>query len=104
MTALDNTAALDSTAGARPAWHARAACTGLPLAWFFAEGDDPATRAQDVCSRCPVRRECLDYALAHGIKFGVWGGLAPKQRRALGSRDRRRRVEAAFVALRATAG
>jgi WhiB family redox-sensing transcriptional regulator len=30
-----------------------------------------------------VREECLDYALATGQKFGVWGGTSERERRAL---------------------
>ena len=39
--------------------------------------------AKAVCARCPVRDECLEYALAHHIRDGIWAGLSPKQRRAL---------------------
>lgn len=30
--------------------------------------------AKDICNGCPVRRECLDYKLATGSDYGVWGG------------------------------
>jgi hypothetical protein len=34
--------------------------------------------------RCPVRRECLAYALEQGDElYGVWGGLGSTERRAL---------------------
>jgi WhiB family redox-sensing transcriptional regulator len=39
--------------------------------------------AKDVCSRCPVRAECLAFALANGEEFGVWGGMDPDERFAL---------------------
>jgi WhiB family redox-sensing transcriptional regulator len=28
-----------------------------------------------------VRLECLEYALSHGEKFGIWGGLSERERR-----------------------
>jgi WhiB family transcriptional regulator, redox-sensing transcriptional regulator len=34
-----------------------------------------------------VREECLSYALAAGITFGVWGGLSERERRRV-RRDR----------------
>ena len=45
-------------------------------------------RSQQVSARCPVRAKCLDYALEHSIKHGVWGGFNPEQR----ARERRRRA------------
>jgi len=32
---------------------------------------------------CPVRRECLDYAVDSGEDWGIWGGATPNQRRVL---------------------
>jgi hypothetical protein len=32
---------------------------------------------------CPVQTECLAYALEHGERFGVWGGLSERARRKL---------------------
>jgi WhiB family redox-sensing transcriptional regulator len=74
-------------------WRTDAACRGYPLDWFF-----PATRravrrgrlestavrqqseALAVCARCPVRDECLDYAIRYD-ELGVWGGTTDAQRR-----------------------
>ena len=69
----------------RPRWMRNAACRGQGFgAWFpndeVGEGADPARR---VCSGCSVRSECLDYALAAGIRHGLWGGLSAKERAAL---------------------
>jgi len=30
-----------------------------------------------------VQSECLDYALAHDERFGIWGGLSERERRKL---------------------
>jgi len=37
-----------------------------------------------------VREQCLEYALANGEKFGIWGGLSERERRRL----RRQRAQA----------
>jgi WhiB family redox-sensing transcriptional regulator len=39
--------------------------------------------AKQVCVRCPVIAECLADALDNQTKFGVWGGMTERQRRAL---------------------
>jgi WhiB family redox-sensing transcriptional regulator len=36
-----------------------------------------------VCLSCEVRQECLEYALAHDERFGIWGGLSERERRRL---------------------
>lgn len=38
--------------------------------------------AKEVCSRCTVRTECLDFADRNDIRDGVWGGLTHKERKA----------------------
>jgi WhiB family redox-sensing transcriptional regulator len=37
-------------------------------------------RAKAVCAGCPVRIQCLDYAVASGERYGVWGGLTSDER------------------------
>ena len=37
-------------------------------------------QCKDVCSHCPVRSLCLEYALANDEKYGVWGGLSRPER------------------------
>ena len=36
--------------------------------------------ARKLCNKCPVRQQCLEYALANREEFGMWGGLSPQQR------------------------
>lgn len=71
------------------AWAARAACRGQDTRVFFVERGEPTTEARRLCATCPVRDDCLDYALAANITFGIWGGTSPLQRRQL-QRTRRR--------------
>lgn len=37
-------------------------------------------RLKRICAACPVRRPCLEYALAEGLEYGVWGGLTARER------------------------
>jgi hypothetical protein len=50
---------------------------------FFPGRGESAEPARQVCARCPVRQQCLDYAITSQISYGVWGGLAERDRRAL---------------------
>jgi len=43
-----------------------------PDLWFPSSGN--VTQAAEVCARCPVREQCLDYAIANEIEEGCWGG------------------------------
>jgi WhiB family redox-sensing transcriptional regulator len=61
-----------------PAWQADALCREYGLALFFAA--DP-TPARAVCARCLVTEECLAFALAAGVRYGVFGGLTAEERR-----------------------
>lgn len=72
------------------AWMAEAKCQGMDSSLFFPERWEPITEARKICEACPVRRECLDYALADGIEFGVWGGMSGRDRRRIGEMRRRR--------------
>lgn len=36
--------------------------------------------AKTVCRSCPVTNKCLEYALAHDERYGIWGGKTSKQR------------------------
>lgn len=63
------------------AWQDYGNCRGADADLFFPERGASTRRAKAICDGCPVRRECLDYALAHGEKFGIWGGLSERERR-----------------------
>ncbi|MGH2602021.1 MAG: WhiB family transcriptional regulator, partial [Dehalococcoidia bacterium] len=38
---------------------------------------------KEVCRGCVVRDQCLEYALSHSEKFGIWGGMSERERRRL---------------------
>ncbi|MEO9223369.1 MAG: WhiB family transcriptional regulator [Acidimicrobiales bacterium] len=77
-------------------WRKHAACSGLDPAIFYpnSEYEEEAEPAKAVCEACPVRKDCLEYALDVREKDGVWGGATEKERRRI-IRQRRRASRAA---------
>lgn len=73
-------------------WMDQAACRGTFDEAFYATEPQSATPAQRratanlqeqakrVCRRCPVRAECLAYAIANDERYGVWGGKTEVER------------------------
>lgn len=57
--------------------------TSDPEVWY----SDPTTGnwnfrvAKKLCGECPVRKECLNYAIVGNETHGIWGGLTYKERR-----------------------
>lgn len=72
-------------------WKLKAACRNLDTSLFFPDSEADAGAAKDVCAICPVRQECLEFALDTRQHDGVWGGLTESERK----RVRRRRQTAA---------
>lgn len=72
-------------------WMLRARCRTLDPSTFFPSDGLGVSSAQRVCGDCPVREECLEYALTYRIEHGVWGGCSERERRRI---LRRRRVSA----------
>jgi WhiB family transcriptional regulator, redox-sensing transcriptional regulator len=64
-------------------WTERALCAETDPEAFFPEKGGSTREAKKVCLSCDVRGECLDYALAHDERFGIWGGLSERERRRL---------------------
>ncbi len=62
-------------------WQERANCLGVDPDLFFPERGASTREAKAVCKGCEVRDDCLEYALANGEKFGIWGGLSERERR-----------------------
>jgi WhiB family redox-sensing transcriptional regulator len=77
--------------GATLDWHDQAACRGLDPDMFFPERGDSGAEAKGVCEGCPVRLDCLEWALETNQIAGVWGGLAVDARNRE-SRARRKRA------------
>jgi WhiB family redox-sensing transcriptional regulator len=73
------------------AWWVDAACRGTDASYFFAPSyferrAEKLAReavAKAICGRCPVRENCLEYALQTHDPHGVWGGLNEMERRSV---------------------
>lgn len=64
-------------------WMSSAVCTSTdPEAFFPMEGSSPKA-AKKVCRGCPVKTECLEYALATDVHWGIWGGTSERDRRVI---------------------
>lgn len=50
---------------------------------YFPERGESQARARATCLACPVRAECLAYALHHSIDEGIWGGTGVRDRQRL---------------------
>lgn len=62
-------------------WMHDAKCLDADPEAFFPEKGGSTREAKRICSACPVREECLEYALANDERFGIWGGLSERERR-----------------------
>jgi len=67
-------------------WQERALCSQTDPEAFFPEKGGSTREAKKICTGCEVRAECLEYALAHDERFGIWGGLSERERRKLRKR------------------
>jgi WhiB family redox-sensing transcriptional regulator len=73
------------------AWQERGRCRDLDTDLFYPPLDSETahqrrareTVAKAVCASCPVRVECLAWAIASGEQLGVWGGLNERERELL---------------------
>ncbi len=64
-------------------WQEKALCAQTDPEAFFPEKGGSTREAKRICQGCEVRDACLDYALAHDERFGIWGGLSERERRRL---------------------
>ena len=63
-------------------------CKNYDPEWWFPEKVRINSRkrtkeemlARTICTECPVRTECLDYALGYSGLFGIWGGFNEYER------------------------
>jgi WhiB family redox-sensing transcriptional regulator len=69
-------------------WRSDAICRDTDPDLFFPVGTTglalvQIARAKEVCGECPVKVDCLDYALETNQDSGIWGGLSEEERRVL---------------------
>lgn len=62
-------------------WQERALCAQTDPEAFFPEKGGSTREAKRICQGCEVKDACLEYALAHDERFGIWGGLSERERR-----------------------
>lgn len=81
--------------GDRPEWFDRARCMGMDVEVFYGDSDDQqihgshrpyllpeqVRHAKAVCGECPVRIDCLSWALDNDEEHGIWGGMTQYERR-----------------------
>lgn len=60
-----------------------AVCSGTDPEIFFPEKGGSTREGKKVCLGCPVRAECLQDAMDHDERFGIWGGFSERERRAM---------------------
>jgi WhiB family redox-sensing transcriptional regulator len=81
----------------RELWMAEGACVSMKPDYFFPEPVGNVVRlgkrvksaeelhkeevAKEACATCPVRKACWDYAEAHMLDNGIWGGEASDERK-----------------------
>ena len=66
-------------------WRSSAACRSADPDLFFPISSSGPSMAQvaeakAICTGCPVRRDCLAFALRTHQVYGVWGGLSEQER------------------------
>ena len=66
-------------------WRSAAACRSADPELFFPISDsgkslEQVAEAKAICAGCPVRNECLAFALRTGQVYGIWGGTTTHER------------------------
>jgi WhiB family transcriptional regulator, redox-sensing transcriptional regulator len=69
----------------RDGWRSAAACRSADPELFFPISDSgpslvQAAEAKAICAGCPVRRQCLAFALRTRQVHGIWGGRTERER------------------------
>jgi WhiB family redox-sensing transcriptional regulator len=62
-------------------WFASAECLGADPDIFFIDKGGSTAEAKSICRRCPVKEQCLEYALENHELHGVWGGRSQSELR-----------------------
>lgn len=75
------------TGGYRP-WMDGAPCARYDPEWWFPKAGAHNVAPKSVCAECPVRADCLEYALADPHLTGIWGGLTDRERQDLAKEER----------------
>lgn len=57
-----------------------AQCATADTELFYLDKGGQPELAERICAHCTVRSECLDYALRHNERHGMWGGMSENAR------------------------
>ena len=69
------------------AWRSKSACYGAmpqrfyPEDWEIWDEEEIAKVKSEFCDQCPVREDCLDFAIGTREIEGMWGGLTHSERK-----------------------
>lgn len=50
--------------------------------------EEATLKLRQICGSCSHKIECLDYALENIVEEGFWGGMTPKERKAISTREK----------------
>lgn len=67
-------------------WRSMAACLGMPIDRFFLKKGESSKEAKQICSTCPVNKECLSEAVRINPiydTYGIYGGKSSRERNKL---------------------
>ena len=62
-------------------WMSHGNCAHRDPSMFFPSDGVGVEIARKACEGCPVKTQCLEYAIAERIDHGVWGGCSERERR-----------------------
>jgi len=62
-------------------WMAEGACNFVDPELWFPDKGGPVKDAKRICRQCPVVDKCLEFALEHAERYGVYGGKSEMERR-----------------------
>ena len=73
-------------------WADEGACRTAGVNMYPGKNHRDIAAAIDVCRRCPVRAECLAYALdvCDQHDHGIWGGVSQRERKRMRKHPQRR--------------
>lgn len=62
-------------------WRGDALCAQTDPEAFFPDKGGSTRDAKRICAQCAVRQKCLEWAVDHDERFGIWGGMSERERR-----------------------